>query len=307
MEELNVYASWGSYPKIYALGHRALEELLLDPVIVEEKVDGSQFSFGIFDGELKVRSKGAIINMVAPEKMFIKACETVQNIGAGLTEGWTYRGEYLAKPKHNTLLYDRIPDQHIIIFDINIGDQCYLSWNDKKKEAARLGLEVVPKMFEGTISTPHQFREMLSNISCLGGQKVEGVVVKNYKRFGLDKKALMGKFVSEEFKEVHSKAWKESNPKGKDVIQGMVDKYKTEARWHKAVQHLGEEGLLDVSPKDIGLLMKEVQLDTLDECSADIKEDLFKWAWPKVRRSLVGGLPEWYKEQLLKKQFEDDN
>lgn len=43
--------SWHSYPSIFAIGHRALAELLLDPVIVEEKVDGSQFSFGLFDHE----------------------------------------------------------------------------------------------------------------------------------------------------------------------------------------------------------------------------------------------------------------
>ena len=29
--------SWHSYPSIFAMGHRALKELFLDPVIVEEK------------------------------------------------------------------------------------------------------------------------------------------------------------------------------------------------------------------------------------------------------------------------------
>jgi len=32
--------SWHSYPKIYNLGHRAIRDLLEDPVVVEEKVDG---------------------------------------------------------------------------------------------------------------------------------------------------------------------------------------------------------------------------------------------------------------------------
>jgi len=34
----------GSYPSIYNLGHRYLGDLLDGPVVVEEKVDGSQFS-----------------------------------------------------------------------------------------------------------------------------------------------------------------------------------------------------------------------------------------------------------------------
>jgi hypothetical protein len=54
--------SWHSYPSIYNLGHRALQDLLTVSVNVEEKVDGSQFSFGITEeGEIKLRSKGAVI------------------------------------------------------------------------------------------------------------------------------------------------------------------------------------------------------------------------------------------------------
>jgi hypothetical protein len=41
--------SWHSYPSLFAIGHRALAELLLDPVPVEETIDGSQFSFGMGD------------------------------------------------------------------------------------------------------------------------------------------------------------------------------------------------------------------------------------------------------------------
>lgn len=36
-----------SYPSIYAIGHKELDELFDDPVLVEEKVDGSQFSFSL--------------------------------------------------------------------------------------------------------------------------------------------------------------------------------------------------------------------------------------------------------------------
>ena len=42
--------SFSSYPKIYALGHRETKELLLGPVNVEEKCDGSQFSMCVDSG-----------------------------------------------------------------------------------------------------------------------------------------------------------------------------------------------------------------------------------------------------------------
>ena len=60
---------------------------------MEEKVDGSQFSFGRFDGELRVRSKGKEMVVDAPEKMFQRAVDQAKFLP--LTDGWTYRGRGL--------------------------------------------------------------------------------------------------------------------------------------------------------------------------------------------------------------------
>src|SRR6185295_11609143 len=204
--------SWHSYPKIWNVGNVELNTFFDEAVLVEEKVDGSQFSFGIFDGVIRVRSKGKEIVLDAPEKLFEKAIATVLQLAPLLRNGWTYRGEFLAKPKHNALAYDRTPVNNIIIFDINDGEESYLPYGAKAIEAQRLGLEVVPKLFEGVINSPAQFLELMNNVSVLGGQKIEGVVCKNYTKFGRDKKVLMAKHVSEAFKEVHQKEWKVGNP-----------------------------------------------------------------------------------------------
>ena len=294
--------SWHSYPSIYALGHRALANLLTEPVLVEEKVDGSQFSFGRFNEEFRARSKGATLNTIAPEAMFIRACEETQQLD--LHDGWTYRGEYLAKPKHNVLVYSRIPIRHVILFDINSGHEDYLNWDEKATEAERIGLEVVPRLFEGTLEDPSILRGLLATTSVLGGQLIEGVVVKSHSLYGTDEKLLMGKFVSESFKEVHSKIWKAENPGSRDILDRLIETYHSQARWQKAVQHLRESGQLEGSPHDIGLLMKEVGPDVLRECEQEIRDYLMKWAWPHVQRGITKGLPEWYKEQLLASQFE---
>ena len=133
-------SSWHSYPSIYNMGHRALEALFEDPVVVEEKVDGSQFSFGKFDGEIKVRSKGRAFPVDAAEGMFQRAVESVLERADLLVDGWTYRGEYLQKPAHNTLKYGRVPRGHIILFDINAAEEDYLSPLAKAEEAERIGL-----------------------------------------------------------------------------------------------------------------------------------------------------------------------
>jgi RNA ligase-like protein len=305
-------SSWHTYPQIFNMGHRYVKDILTSPVLVEEKVDGSQFSFGVFvndqhESYMRVRSKGAELTVEAPEKMFKAGVDWVKANMLNLTPGYTYRGEYLAKPKHNALAYDRAPKNNIIIFDINDGEESYLEPSAKSREAERIGLEVVPHLYAGMVSSLDQFRDLLARDSVLGGQKIEGVVVKNYSMFGLDKKALMGKFVSEAFKEVHQKSWSTENPAKQDVVQQIIETYRSPARWQKAVIHLRERGLIEDSPKDIGLLFKEVWPDILKEEEQAIKDKLFAWAQDQIRRGVTGGMPEWYKEQLLLKQFEGVN
>lgn len=293
-----------SYPQIFALGHRYIKDLFLDDVLIEEKVDGSQFSFGRMSGELFCRSKGCKIHVNAPGSMFSKAVESVSKLD--LHDGWTYRGEYLQKPKHNALAYSRIPNNHVIIFDINTGLENYLTYDEKKRESERIGLEIVPILYYGKVDNPETLLSFLEHDSILGGQKIEGVVVKNYSRFGQDKKVLMGKYVSEKYKEVHNKEWGESNPKNTDIVQSIVVAYRTDARWMKAVQHLKERGELTDSPKDIGLLIKEAQSDIVKECADEIKELLWNKYKSTILRGATSGLPEWYKQELLGLQFDDE-
>lgn len=298
-----------SYPSIFALGHAAIADLLKNPVIVEEKIDGSQFSFmKTGEGGLICRSKGANINMVAPEGMFLKAVEELRSTLDRIPAGITFRGEYLRSPKHNVLCYGRIPSRHIIIFDINPGLETYLSPEAKRSIANELGFEVVPTLFEGMINDPQEIRAFLELESVLGGQKIEGVVIKPaaYDLFGRDKKVLMGKFVSEAFKEVHAGEWKaEHATKGpKEIVQLLATQYATPARWQKALIHLKEEGKITDSPKDIEGLMAVVPGDVLKECESEIREKVFEWVWPQLRRSLTRGLPTWYKGELLTKQFD---
>lgn len=294
-----------SYPSIYNFGHRMVIGLLQDPVYVQEKVDGSQFSFGLDeDGTVLTKSKGAQVYLETADKLFKGAVEYVHSIKDKLTPGYTYRGEVLCRPRHNTLAYDRVPRHNVVIFDVNTGEECYMPYSQVVEEAAKLDLEVVPLIYAGKIDSAEQLKAFLETTSFLGGQKIEGVVVKpiGYNQFGIDKKVLMGKYVSELFKEVHGGEWRKNNPTQNEIVEKVALMYKTPARWQKSVQHLKEAGQLEDSPRDIGKLMKEVNLDVLKECEAEIKEELFEQAWPKIARIITAGLPEWYKNELLEKQ-----
>ena len=296
-----------SYSKVYQIGHKVIRDIFNDDVLIEEKIDGSQFSFGVIEGELRARSNNKQLILEAPDNMFKKAVEVVRELAPALHPGWTYRGEYLQKPKHNTLAYSRTPQNNIIGFDImRNGQEDYLSYDEKRAEFERIGLEIVPIIYQGKVESLEMFNEFLDRTSILGGQKIEGVVVKNYRLITDDKKVAMGKYVSEAFKEVHNKDWKERNPSRSDIVLQIIDKYQSEARWNKAIQHMRENGILEESPKDIGFLLQAVNTDILAECEEEIKDLLFKHFWKTISRGVTNGLPEWYKQKLAEKAFETE-
>lgn len=297
-----------SYPKVYNMGHRAIRDLFKGRVVVQEKVDGSQFSFGVVDGELFMRSKGRMLHAPVDDKLFSAACATVQSLfdGGMLVEGWTYRGEVLRGPKHNTLEYERAPMGNVILFDVDTGLEERVPDTDRLFDIGLgLGLEVVPVLFEGVAESIEQLQELLSTKPVLGGEMIEGVVVKNYDRWGPDGKMLMGKVVADAFRERHQGAWKKSNPGRKDIVEQLKAEFRNERRWEKAVEHLRDSGLLDESPKDIGPLIKEVQRDIEEECGDDIAQVLLKHFIRDILRGATAGLPEWYKSRLLETQFEE--
>lgn len=293
-----------SYPKVWGLGHPNIRELFDGPVVVQEKVDGSQFSFGVLGGALHLRSKGATIYPETTDKLFRAAVDTVMGLfhDGLLEEGWVYRGEAMCGPKHNALKYDRAPVGGVILFDVDVGHEDRIDRRRLVDVADRLGLESVPVFYEGEVRGKGELEDLLGRESCLGG-KMEGVVVKNYGRWGSDGKMLMGKVVSEAFKEVNKSNWKKTNPGRKDVVDRLIEAYRTEARWAKAVQHLRERGELQDAPQDIGKLIREVGVDVLEECRAEIEKELFDSLWKDIQRGITRGLPEWWKGELAEKQF----
>jgi hypothetical protein len=210
------------------------------------------------------------------------------------------------KPKHNTLTYPRVPRDHIILFDIRTGLETYLDYEHKVIEADTIGLEVVPLLFKGKVSGVEELERLLQRKSVLGDISIEGVVVKNYKRFANDGKVLMAKFVSEVFKEINKKDFRARNPVAGDILLAIKERYHSEARWHKSIQHLKEDGKLTETVKDIGPLIQLIKEDIKEECSEEIKNFLFNWAWKKIAGTLVHGFPEFYKDLLTKKQFEKE-
>ena len=294
-----------SYPKVYNLGHRAIRDLFLGPVAVQEKVDGSQFSFGIIDGEFAARSRNQQIEIDNCPDLFrpsLNMALAAAERGA-LTPGYVYRGEAMKGARHNVLTYERAPAGNFVLFDVDAGLEDRVGPYPLCGMAADLGCECVPLHYVGDVSDLEEIKALVQQGSFLGGN-MEGLVFKNYNRFNeQDGKMLMGKYVTDQFREKHAKDpnWK---PKTKnDILNQIGEIYCTEARWQKAIQHQSEAGALTGSPADIGPLIKEIQNDILEECNEEIAQMFMDYYAKQLRGSFIRGFPEWYKNRLAEIQF----
>ena len=298
-----------AFPKILHIGDKQIESLFDGEVEITEKVDGSQLGFGKVDGELFVRSKGKEQDLDNPDMMFIQAVEYIKTIEEKIPDNMTFYGEYLQKPKHNTLAYDRIPNNHIALFGIyDSVTREHFGMDVIKEWAEKLDVDTVPLIYSGTCSPEFVLGLVKERLSYLGGQKIEGVVVKAYKPWmfmgSMPQTVMSGKYVTEEFKEVHVKNWKKENT-GKGKLEVAMAQYKSEARWNKAVQHLRDNGELTGTPKDIGPLIKEVRQDIIAEEKENIKETLWSIYQNDFLATATNGLPQWWKESLIKGEINE--
>lgn len=287
------------------MGTDYINQILDDPVEVTEKIDGSQFDFGKVRGQLFMRSKGAELFFESYEKMFTEAVNYVKKIEKLIPNNTVYFCEYLKNPRHNILTYSRVPKNNLILFGVGLGHDKFIKDYDVLcKYAEDIDIEAVPLLFSGNIKKLEDILQFLETDSCLGGAKIEGMVVKNYlKPFLLGNQPIpimMGKYVSEKFKEVHRKSWNRENTTGGKWNE-FKESYRTEARWNKAIQHLKDKGELENQPKDIGKLIEEIQRDI----EIEEKKIITEWLWQEfgreVLRKSVCGFPEYYKRCLLKR------
>lgn len=300
MEEQTEHIS--SYGKVYAVGNKWVSDVTFGDIVVQEKIDGSQFSFCKGENGITLfRSRNCQMDNNVYEGMFEVGVKAIHELHDILHPNYIYRGEYLKSPKHHTVKYETTPPNYVILFDIELRDQpqTFLSWQEVQHEAIRLGLEVVPTYFQGTIKSTDELLAFLDKKPFLGGENIEGIVLKNYACPGADSKVLKAKMVRADFQEKQSSEWKKQNPTAGDVITEIINSLATPARWNKSIQHLEERGELQNAPEDIGPLMKEISSDVLEEEQEWIKEQLFKYYWKQISKGLTKEFPQWYKRKLM--------
>lgn len=290
-----------NYPKVMTLGSYLTERALIGKVSIQEKVDGSQFRFGIaHDGGVVMGSHHNKLHREVPEGMFKEAVDYVLSIEPIISTyswGTYFFAEYLRSPHHNTLTYSRFPKNHLVLFDCYT-DGKWSDYDELTKCAVDLQIDVIPRLGERETNID-EVKSYLDLLSYLGGTTIEGVVIKNYAEninVGGNVWPVFTKYVNPIFREKNIDAWKEK----KGGIDEFIVSFKSEARWNKAIQASREAGTLVNEPKDIGPLIKQIQGDIEGEEKDNIKEWLYNHYHNDIIRISIAGFPEFYKEQLLK-------
>ena len=128
------------YPKIFK-EHNIEIANMGGNVIVQEKIDGSQYKVRI-DQNQKVTIGSKNVDDIKCG-MIKEAIEKSNLRGNGFD--LTIYGEFLSKPKHNVLHYERVPKNNFIVFDIyDHYYNCYLKQSVIKHVLNSYNLEVVP-------------------------------------------------------------------------------------------------------------------------------------------------------------------
>jgi hypothetical protein len=174
---------------------------------IQEKVDGSQLSFRVDASTLQVD----FYNKTTPHQgdggsVFRSAMHLIRELASqGLfNPDLTYHGEAFQHPRHNVVVYERMPRYYCILYDIQCNkDKRFFDWNELEAEGGRIGMEVTQTIWplsdkddwqtkfgftrsreELEAMTPHQLVQLLLGKiqdgtlkSCLGGEGVFSVLI----------------------------------------------------------------------------------------------------------------------------------
>ena len=253
------------YPKIRALGddeNKDIFEYVDDEIIVEEKIDGGNFSFFLSDDGKTVYecSRNRNLTTDEDEKTFGKQRAYLRKIikDKELNPLYIYYCEAMAR---HTIAYETIPD--IVALDIRLKHKAFepdtevgffLNRDAKEIEFKRIGLEVVPLIWRGKARELRKIEvdTLIGKSAYYSGQS-EGAVIKNYNRkSSVGNHQIFAKIVADCFKENNKAVFGSIKSANTDTIK-IVDEFCTDARVRKMVlKHVNELNL----PLDLKLMSK---------------------------------------------------
>lgn len=281
----------------------------------EEKVDGSQLSIRIDNGQLTFYNKHKLANhsSLAFSKSITMLICKYQNKNI-LNSNCVYHGESICNIKHNVNVYNRTPKCYFILYDIyDLINKKYLSLEDKHNECDRVGLEYVKVIYHNMDPDCNPYEkasEIIMEIekgtiqSCLGGIP-EGIVLKHHAFIYKGKTiATKLKYVTDAFKERHQNKQIKIHQSTDEFLEQLGKEFCVHARFQKAYQHLTEENKINCNSdsdfnNNISKIINELDVDFDKEYKEEIMMLLWTEFSPIIKKNARNGVGLWYKNNFL--------
>ena len=247
------------YDSIPRYGKQGTRDILGTEVVVMEKLDGANASFGIIDGELKMFSRNQELNEHSTLRGFYDWVKL--NVDTSkLIINTIYFGEWLVP---HSVQYKKEAQHKFYLFDIYHSDvNEYLSSKIVQSQAKFIGLETPRVLFEGELQDVSELQQYvgLSELTEIPNTG-EGIVAKDYEG------QQFVKIVSDKFKE--TKSIKQPSLDRTDIgtlIDSVLTPQRVEKLIHKKI--------------DLGLLPTELDItdtgNVLKALSSDVVNDIFE-------------------------------
>ena len=262
------------YSKIKRLGSSEVENIFArdeETIVVEEKLDGSNFRFWLEGGKLKFGSRR--VNGVGSEQWEKIIQYLRENINReNLKKDVIYIGEAMRKHTIN-YNFDKIPK--FIGYDVlekKTGKP--LNINESIELFHQINLEFVEILFEGKVKEwfKEDIQQYLETSAYYDG-KPEGIVIKNYNRLNKYNRPLFAKKVTERFTEKKSKSDNTNHKPSKKNTEYIIEKYVTKARVRKIINKLTLEEGEKLERSLMQKLIPHVSEDVLQEEILEIYSD----------------------------------
>lgn len=268
-------------------------------LVVQEKLDGSNASFTMEDGELVCFSRRKKLKQGETLNGFYNwVHENIEEWMFGFLEGYIIFGEWLVKHK---IQYKEEYYKEFYVFDVyDKSTERYLPHDDMVCITDKLGLKRVKTLL---FAEPEYFHNLKTEYIQDSVGKSDMTVKPNTGE-GIVIKYLDGKSEHEDYYKIVSNEFKEFNrQKMKTEVKNndsVADYAITKPRMEKMIFRAIEEGRLsedNMELENFGLIMKEVGQDFVDDIMEEEKDNMLKIIEKQIKKKMPHILREILQEK----------
>lgn len=283
------------YSDVIRYGHKTTQGMFNvgDPIVIQEKLDGANASFRRVGDKILAFSRKTQLNAENNLRGFYEWTQTLD--AKSLIEDCPYFGEWSCRHKID---YGENLNKFYMYDIYSPEKQKYLDFDIVKSEAGRLGLNLIPVLYEGPFVSFEHLQSFVGKSEVAPeGVEGEGIVVKNHAYTNRYGDQLFVKLVTDSFREIQSqKAPKDPNFVSQE--QAIVETVLTKARVEKLLHKLVDEGVLDeqFGIEDMGLILKHLGTRVYEDIVKEEYDTIKDFEEKDVRRFIGRITPKITKE-----------